>query len=106
MESGQTENENLASQIDEVADILPVGQKGLGLSSLKESLSAFSNKNDNALLTKPELTSEENAEMQKQLKQRQIESDSVQSALSRWRQEFDERQQSGFDITGGGKRLG
>ena len=96
----------MASQIDEVADILPVGQKGLGLSSLKESLSAFSNKNDNALAMKPDLTSEENTEMQKQLKQRQIESDSVQSALSRWRQEFDERQQSGFDITGGGKRLG
>lgn len=92
----------LDTEIEEIAEVMPVAQKGLGLISLKQSLSSFA-KNTDAHQAD---SAEEDAEAFKQLRQRQIEADSIQSALDRWRHEFSERQKAGIDITGGGTRLG
>lgn len=96
----------LAPEIVGTTEVLPVEQRGLGLSSLKRSLSLFSKNTDIPYPTNAEYTAEENAELYNQLRQRQIESDSIQSALDRWRLEFEEKKKSGLDITAGGKRLG
>lgn len=100
------DDEFLIPQNDDTAEVLPVAQRGLGLSSLKKSLSLFSNNTDVDFSKNPEYTTEENVELFNQMRQRRIESDSIQSALDRWRQEFEDKQKSGLDITAGGKRLG
>ncbi|GFF76308.1 DNA-directed RNA polymerase, mitochondrial [Aspergillus lentulus] len=91
----------VSSQMDNLAEVRPVEQKGLGLSSLKQSLALFLSESNSSVPTDPE---------QKQafdeLKQRQLEADSIRSAMDRWRQEFDNRQKLGLDATAGGKKLG
>lgn len=39
-------------------------------------------------------------------RQRRLESDSIRTAIDRWRREFEDMQKAGVDITSGGKRLG
>lgn len=104
MDSGQLQ-QNMSSQIDETPEVLPMEQKGFGLSSLKQSLSVFAKDSIVPFTPNPEYTAEENEELYKQSRQRQIESDSLQSALDRWRQEFKNNQEAGLDLSGGGKRV-
>ncbi|KAJ8197725.1 hypothetical protein LV157_001303 [Aspergillus fumigatus] len=91
----------VSSQTDNLAEVRPVEQKGLGLSSLKQSLSLFLSESSPSVPADPEqkLAFDE-------LKQRQLEADSIRSAMNRWRQEFDNRQKLGLDATAGGKKLG
>ena len=103
IDSMDQSQKDLDAEIEEIAEVMPVAQKGLGLASLKQSLSSFA-KNPDSPLSEGE--AEEDVEALKQLRQRQIEADSIQSALDRWRREFSERQKAGIDITGGGTRLG
>ncbi|EAW14419.1 DNA-directed RNA polymerase [Aspergillus clavatus NRRL 1] len=91
----------VSPQADVMADVRPVEQKGLGLSSLKQSLSLFLNESSSAIPTDPEQKA-----VYDELRQRQLESDSIRSAMDRWRQEFDDRQKMGLDVTAGGKKLG
>lgn len=104
---------DLDAEIEEIAEVMPVAQKGLGLASLKQSLSSFA-KTPKDPITEGEAEkdpilegeAEEDVQLIKQIRQRQIEADSIQSALERWRREFSERQKAGIDTTGGGTRLG
>ncbi|KAF7589346.1 DNA-directed RNA polymerase [Aspergillus hancockii] len=99
--------DNLTDSISgEVPNVRPVEQKGLGLSSLKDSLTMFSTGSDVSFPTDAKYTEEEKVELYNQLRQRQLETDSIKTSLERWRQEFDQMQNSGLDMTGGGKRLG
>ncbi|PLN83127.1 putative mitochondrial DNA-directed RNA polymerase [Aspergillus taichungensis] len=91
---------------DSVPEVRPVEQKGVGLLSLKESLASFSGRTEIDFTPNPAYTDAENEELYNQLRQRQVESDSIQSAMQRWRHEYQERQKAGLDMTGGGKKLG
>ncbi|KIW94152.1 uncharacterized protein Z519_05468 [Cladophialophora bantiana CBS 173.52] len=64
-------------------------QKGLGLSSLKRSLSLFSEQTENTV----ESRSEEDPLIQRQ---RRLERDAIQSALDRWKAEFQKRASIGI----------
>ncbi|KKK16628.1 hypothetical protein ARAM_000538 [Aspergillus rambellii] len=83
------------------AEVRPVEQKGLGLSSLKESLSMFS--------TPPTATDGEcveDQELYEQRRQEKLEAEVMQSALNRWRQEAEGVKNLGLNASGTGKRLG
>ncbi|KAJ5893710.1 hypothetical protein N7495_005401 [Penicillium taxi] len=81
---------------DNFAEVLATSQRGLGLSTLKKSLSLFS---DNSQLQTTsdnlELDDHEREELQRKLRQKQLEADTVSSSLERWRYEFEEAQKSG-----------
>ncbi|KIY01803.1 uncharacterized protein Z520_01941 [Fonsecaea multimorphosa CBS 102226] len=64
-------------------------QKGLGLSSLRRSLSLFSEQTENIV----EARSEEDSATQRQ---RRLERDAIQSALDRWKAEFKKRASIGI----------
>lgn len=95
-----------ADEHDLVADVRAVEQKGLGLSSLKESLSLFSNEAGVAYPADTNRTVEERKQLYEVQRQRQLESDSITAAVERWRAELDARQKAGIDTTSAGKRLG
>ncbi|KAE8150605.1 hypothetical protein BDV25DRAFT_154124 [Aspergillus avenaceus] len=92
---------------DEMADVRPVEQKGLGLSSLQSSLSMFTTGSDIPFPADEHLTEDEKMELWNQRRQRQLEATSIRTSLERWRQEFEHMQSMGLgDMTAGGKRLG
>lgn len=94
-------------ETDDIAGVRPVEQKGLGLTSLRQSLSLFTGNSEVAFPDDMKGTEEERIAFHKQLRQRRLEADAVQSALDRWRQEFEERQKLGsVNASGGGQRLG
>ncbi|RAL14983.1 DNA-directed RNA polymerase [Aspergillus homomorphus CBS 101889] len=88
----------------EIANIKAVEQKGLGLSSLQESLGIFSDPSRVPMSMSLEGTAEEQLRQHNEARQRQLEQDSIQSALNRWRAEAEERRKGGYDGTE--KRLG
>ncbi|KAL2818190.1 hypothetical protein BDW59DRAFT_152245 [Aspergillus cavernicola] len=87
---------------DDVAAVRPVEQKGLGLASLKESISMFSK---DPLTVVADITDIESKEIYDQRRQHQLESDVMRSALTRWRKETDALKQLGPDVTVGDQRL-
>lgn len=91
---------------DNVPGVRPVDQKGHGLSSLKESLSLFSQDSNIAYPAESELSTEAKREMYEQGRQRQLESDTLRTALERWHKEFEDRQKAGIDIASSSARLG
>ncbi|OCT44392.1 DNA-directed RNA polymerase, mitochondrial [Cladophialophora carrionii] len=72
----------------EEAHIRETEQKGLGLSSLRQSLSLFSEQTRNATDSTP--TEDHLAQ-----RQRRLERDAIQSALDRWKTEFQKRARMG-----------
>ncbi|KAF9889551.1 DNA-directed RNA polymerase [Aspergillus nanangensis] len=106
MHTDPTIEASLMPENNQIPQVKPVDQKGLGLSSLQDSLSLFTHGSDIAMPTNPEYTKEENLELYNQLRQKQLEANSLQSSLERWRTEFQDRQKAGVDGTSGGKRLG
>lgn len=92
---------------DDVAHVKEVEQKGLGLSSLKKSLSLFTNNSDFPSAEEMEDMDEEKIALYKRMRQQRLEADAVQSALDRWRDEFVELQSRvGLNASAGGKRVG
>lgn len=91
---------------DDVPQVRPTGQKGYGLSSLKASMALFSDVSNIPYPTGMELSAEEKKELFDQQRQRQVEADTVSTAMERWRKEMVIRQKAGVDMTDGGKRLG
>ncbi|KAJ5488794.1 hypothetical protein N7539_003684 [Penicillium diatomitis] len=92
-------------QLDDVPEVLAADQKGLGLSSLKESLSLFS---DDVHISLPEGfkgTEQEKRELYAQLRQQRLESDTMKTASKRWRTEFEDRVKAGVDVASGKSRL-
>lgn len=90
----------------DVPRVRPVAQKGLGLTSLKESLSLFSHGSDIAYPSNAGLSPEERKGVYDEQRQRKLESDAIRSAMERWHKEFENLQKVGVDVTAGGKRLG
>ncbi|PYI26736.1 mitochondrial DNA-directed RNA polymerase [Aspergillus indologenus CBS 114.80] len=88
----------------QAVEVKAVKQKGLGLSSLQESLELFSDPSRVSLPLYEQATVEDQMRQQKQARQRQLEQDAIQSALNRWRAESETRRKRGFD--GAEKRLG
>lgn len=91
--------------IDNIPEVLAAEQKGLGLSSLKESLSLFSEGAQVALPEDFKGTEEMKRELYAQLRQQQLESDTMRTASKRWRAEFEGRVKSGVDVSSGKSRL-
>ncbi|KAJ5098224.1 hypothetical protein N7532_005225 [Penicillium argentinense] len=97
--------EHTAKQIDDIPNVLAAEQKGLGLSSLMESLSLFKENPRFALPEDFNGTEEEKEELQNQLRQRQLERDTINASMNRWRAEFMSRTQAGIDVTTGKKSI-
>ncbi|EGC47635.1 DNA-directed RNA polymerase [Histoplasma capsulatum var. duboisii H88] len=72
---------------DDIAIVRPTDQRGLGLSSLRETLSIFDS--EQAVPRPPDLTGsqEEQDLAYAQMRQRRLESDCVESAIARWKKE-------------------
>ena len=88
-----------------MAEVLAADQRGLGLSSLRESLSLFEG---NAHVSLPENfhgTKEEQQELYSQLRQQRLEADTIQSAMKRWQQEVENMSKRGFDAASGKKSM-
>ncbi|KAJ5246412.1 hypothetical protein N7468_001395 [Penicillium chermesinum] len=84
---------------DNVPEVLAADQRGLGLSSLHSSLGLFSG---NTKVTFPESFQGTEADKQKllaELRQKQLEADTLRAASNRWRAEFSERQKMGIGMT-------
>lgn len=98
-------DESTPEMIDDVAEVLAAEQKGHGLSSLKESMSLFT---DGSRFTVPENfqgTEEDRVDLQNKMRQQQLEADTIKSSLNRWRAEFEARSQAGVDVTAGKKSI-
>ncbi|KAJ5397950.1 hypothetical protein N7509_006063 [Penicillium cosmopolitanum] len=97
--------ENATEKIDDIAEVLAAEQKGQGLSSLKESMSLFT---DGTRFTVPEDfkgTEEEKIDLQNKMRQQQLEADTIKSSLNRWRAEFEARVQAGVDVASAKKNI-
>jgi DNA-directed RNA polymerase len=81
-----------------IPDVRPVGQKGLGLKSLKKTLSLFSAADT---MNMENLTHEERREIQSRL-----EADAVSSAIDRWREENSNLTKMGLNTSLQTKSLG
>ncbi|KAL4920728.1 hypothetical protein BDW62DRAFT_198613 [Aspergillus aurantiobrunneus] len=97
----RTEEESQPSPKDSPA-IKPVEQKGRGLSSLQQSLSIFSH---DPLPMKADVADLESKEAYNQRRQKQLESDVMNSAMHRWRAEDKEMKQMMPDSIIRGKHL-
>ncbi|KAL4738427.1 hypothetical protein BDV11DRAFT_189717 [Aspergillus similis] len=85
-----------------VPEVMAVEQKGLGLSSLKDSMSSVFA--DDA--KKTPAMDDESKELYQQRRQQQLEADVMKSAVNRWRQENKIQQQFQPDVFENGKQLG
>lgn len=100
----QTSNEAPAT-LEDIPMVQSADQKGMGLSSLRESLSLFSGNTDLPFPRDFEGTDEEAKTLHSELRQRQLEADSLKSALERWRMEHEKRQKAGLNISSDEKKL-
>lgn len=96
--------QSISLEADDQTDIRPVDQKGLGLHSLKDSLSLFNKNSDIPFPHDIEGTEEEKVALHKQLRQRRLETDSIRSTLQRWREEYQESQKR-VGLETDGKRI-
>ncbi|KAJ5952609.1 uncharacterized protein N7479_011022 [Penicillium vulpinum] len=91
--------------VDDTPQIQAADQKGLGLASLKRSLSLFSGNSDVRLPENFKGTEEEAKQLLSDMRQIRLETDSLDSALWRWRSDNAERQKSGFNVASDEKKL-
>jgi DNA-directed RNA polymerase len=91
---------------ENIATVRPADQRGMGLSSLRESLSLFSGDADVPFPRDFQGTEEEAKELHSKLRQQRLEEDSLTSALERWRLEHEKRQKAGLNVSSDEKRLG
>ncbi|KAJ5106781.1 hypothetical protein N7456_003456 [Penicillium angulare] len=90
---------------DQIAEVLAADQKGLGLTSLKESLGLFADKFQISLPADFEGTEEQRKELYNQLRQRQLEADTIKSARNRWRAEYEGMTKAGIDTMTSKKQI-
>ncbi|KAF2083461.1 DNA/RNA polymerase [Saccharata proteae CBS 121410] len=85
---------------DDIAEIRSVTQKGMGLATVKEALSIFSDRSSFAReIPYPhdmEGTEEEKEKAYNRLRQLRLEEDSIDAAVSRWREENQSMQKAGI----------
>ncbi|KAJ5200412.1 DNA-directed RNA polymerase phage-type [Penicillium cf. griseofulvum] len=91
--------------VDDTPQVQAADQRGLGLASLKQSLSLFSGNRDVRLPENFTGTEEEGKRLLSELRQTRLETDSLDSALWRWRSDNAERQKSGFNVASDEKKL-
>ena len=77
------------------SEIRPVNQKGLGLQTLKKSLSIFSELDERAELEKDMLDPTDAGKSIAQLREERLEEDAVEATLERWREEHIQVQKLG-----------
>ncbi len=75
------------NDIDALTEIKPTEQKGLGLASVKQSLSMFSGPDPHALPLDVNGTDEEKAKAFGLMRELQLEETAVEAAVQRWKQE-------------------
>ncbi|KAJ5945631.1 hypothetical protein N7454_002470 [Penicillium verhagenii] len=97
--------EMIPENLDQVVEVLSSEQKGLGLSSLKQSLALFAGKYHITLPADFEGNEEQKHDLFMQLRQRQVETDTIKSAHDRWQSEFENMTQSGLDLITGKKKV-
>ncbi|KAL1969645.1 hypothetical protein VTN77DRAFT_8198 [Rasamsonia byssochlamydoides] len=86
--------------------VRPVEQKGLGLKSLKRTLSALSRSSEVLLPEDVDTSDPENLKLYQQLRQQRLEANAIQTAIDRWRQEMEDMRKAGLGTSGGTKKLG
>ncbi|KAI6711616.1 hypothetical protein JHW43_005894 [Diplocarpon mali] len=91
LEEAETEQSDQPASSRSVPNVRPTGQKGLGLKSLKKSLSLFS-----SLPNEGKGFSSETSEWKRDLQTR-LEEDAVESAIDRWREESANLKKMGFN---------
>ncbi|KAJ6102368.1 hypothetical protein N7486_004795 [Penicillium sp. IBT 16267x] len=91
--------------VDQVAEVLSSEQKGLGLSSLRESLALFADKYHISLPADFEGSEEQKKDLYMQLRQRQVETDTMKSAHDRWQVEFEQMTRVGVDVASSKKKI-
>jgi DNA-directed RNA polymerase, mitochondrial len=91
---------------DVVPEVRPAPQKGLGLTTLKESLSLFSGNSQLSVSYDPDATPAERGETYARMRQERLERDAITSALERWRKENDDLKAIGIDPSLRGKSTG
>jgi DNA-directed RNA polymerase len=89
--------EHVSVAMDDAPEINPVDQKGLGLSSLKQSLSLFTDAAEIQLPAGFQGTEEEAQTLRNNIRQQKLEALGVESALARWRTENAMRQKAGWN---------
>ncbi|KAL3475665.1 hypothetical protein BJX99DRAFT_154158 [Aspergillus californicus] len=89
-------------ETDEIPDIRPVEQKGLGLRSLQGSISMFSKP---PIPLKTDDAGVESKDLYNIRRQHDLEKDVMQIALDRWRKEIEDLEKLGPSVTLGNKRL-
>ncbi|KAJ5295481.1 hypothetical protein PENANT_c001G10083 [Penicillium antarcticum] len=97
--------ERVPAAMDDAPVIQSVDQKGLGLSSLKESLSLFTDVAEIQLPSNFKGTEEEAQILRNNIRQEKLEADGIESALARWRTENAQRQKAGLNASSEEKRL-
>lgn len=80
-------------------EVLSAEQRGLGLSSLQSSLRLFSGDAKISLPSGFQGTEAEKQKLLAELRQKQLEADTLKSASDRWRAEFGDRQRMGVGMT-------
>lgn len=84
---------------NDIAEIRPVDQKGLGLEALRRSLTSISEKDASDRLTFVSETPEGCEADMKEQRQRRLEQDTFNSAIDRWREENAHFQKLGINIS-------
>ncbi|CAG8138340.1 unnamed protein product [Penicillium olsonii] len=88
---------------DDTPQVMAANLKGHGLSSLRKSLASFGK--EISLPANFSGTEEEAKALLSEMKQRQLETDSLDSAINRWRQDQEQRQKAGATVESDGKKL-
>ncbi|OGE52759.1 hypothetical protein PENARI_c009G00786 [Penicillium arizonense] len=101
----ESQFERVPAAMDDAPVIQSVDQKGLGMSSLKESLSLFADHSEIQLPSNFEGTEEEARTLRNEIRQKRLEADGIESALARWRTENAKRQKAGLNASSDEKKL-
>ncbi|KAJ5367259.1 hypothetical protein N7541_001200 [Penicillium brevicompactum] len=88
---------------DDTPEVNAANLKGLGLSSLRQSMASFGK--ELHLPATFQGTEEEAKELLAEMRQRQLETDSLSSAIDRWRQDQEKRQKAGLNAASDEKKL-
>lgn len=93
LDEGEILHEEIFDVDPAIPEVRPTRQKGLGLKSLKKSLSLFSK--DNA----PDINLRHSSLEEKRAIQTQLEQDGVSAAIDRWREENSQLSKMGLDTS-------
>lgn len=105
LESEAQASEQPSQLIDTTPEVLAAEQKGLGLTSLRESLSVFSDGLELSLPADFQGSEAEKNDLHRELRQKRLEADTINSASRRWRAEYEQRAKTGSNVSAGKKQI-